>query len=212
MILSLVRGCTFSSLRSLVVLCVYLSVLPVVVVSLATSRPELPRTSRPELPLNSFAHCSALAAGVRIAACGKKGLGAFAKSPILSGAYVGAYVGEILTAKEVEARYWNKRKRNTMDRRWVKSRSKRCQGLSGDYLFDMGDNLYIDGEDADVSSWCRFMNHKSKNAPTCNVETRCTRMTKDGNKIVVPTLWFVALRDIQIGEELSYDYGDSYWD
>jgi hypothetical protein len=66
-------------------------------------------------------------------------------------------VRSLTSVKEVEARYWNKRKRNTMDRRWVESRSKCCQGLSGDYLFDMGDNLYIDGEDADVSSWCRFI-------------------------------------------------------
>jgi SET domain-containing protein len=36
-------------------------------------------------------------------------------------------------------------------------------------------------------------------------------MTKGGSKIVL-MLWFVALRDIQAGEELSYDYGDEYWD
>jgi SET domain-containing protein len=29
---------------------------------------------------------------------------------------------------------------------------------------------------------------------------------------VQPRLWFVAIRDIEQGEELSYDYGDSYWD
>jgi SET domain-containing protein len=38
-------------------------------------------------------------------------------------------------------------------------------------------------------------------------------MTKEGNKIAMPTFWFVALRDIQAGEEMSYDYGDQYyWD
>jgi SET domain-containing protein len=31
-------------------------------------------------------------------------------------------------------------------------------------------------------------------------------------KVVQPRLWFVAMRDIESGEELSYDYGDSYWD
>jgi SET domain-containing protein len=37
-------------------------------------------------------------------------------------------------------------------------------------------------------------------------------MMKDRNKIVKSKLWFVDLRDIQSGEELSYDNGDEYWD
>ena len=26
-----------------------------------------------------------------------------------------------------------------------------------------------------------------------------------------PRVWFVAIRDIEVGEELLYDYGDEYW-
>lgn len=168
---------------------------------------------RPFLPLTSFAHCSAVTSGIVINDdTNGKGLGAFADTPILSGAWIGEYEGEILTRDEVEARYWSKRKLQTADRRWIKSRKMRSQGISGDYLFDMGDELYIDGEDADLSSWCRFMNHGTAETMECNTETRCTRQFWDGEKIVEPRLWFVATRNIERGEELLYDYGDSYWD
>jgi SET domain-containing protein len=173
---------------------------------------------RPVLSLSSFAYRSADGAGnIRIGDTKNKGLGAFALAPILSGTKVGEYEGEILTRLQVEARYWSLRKLKVDDRRWIKSRKQRNQGISGDYLFDMDDGLYIDGEDADKSSWCRFMNHAADSGSTssCNVETRCTRqvMWDEGEmKVVQPRLWFVAMRDIESGEELSYDYGDSYWD
>lgn len=169
--------------------------------------------TRPILSKACFAHQNAVENGISIEETEKKGLGAFAGSNMLAGAWVGEYQGEILTEKEVDARYWEKRKKVYADRQWIKSRTKRQQGITGDYLFEMGDKLYLDGEDADVSSWCRFMNHAPENCNSglCNVETRFSRQTKDGNKIVQPKLWFLALRDIQAGEELLYDYGDSYW-
>lgn len=168
---------------------------------------------RPVLDALSFSLLSAIEHGVCVKDSAGKGLGAFAGTAILSGAWVGEYKGEILTRSEVEGRYWGKRKPKAADRRWKKSRVRRKQGLSGDYLFDMSDDLYIDGEDADVSSWCRFMNHASDDAANeCNVETRFTRQIWDGEKIVEPRLWFVALRDISIGEEMLYDYGVEYWD
>lgn len=168
---------------------------------------------RPLLNLKSFSHCSAMASGIRISDdTNGKGLGAFALTPIMSGAWVGEYEGELLTREEVEARYWEKRNKLLDDRRWIKSRKQRSQGISGDYLFDMGDDLFIDGEDTDKSTWCRFMNHASAELGVCNMETRCTRQIWDGEKIVEPRLWFVATRNIETGEELLYDYGDSYWD
>jgi SET domain-containing protein len=170
---------------------------------------------RPVLSLSSFAYRSAIEAGnIRIGDTHNKGLGAFALAPIFNGTNVGTYEGEILTRPEVEARYWSTRKCKVDDRRWIKSRKQRNQGISGDYLFDMDNDLYIDGEDADKSSWCRFLNHAAKsNTKACNLETRCTRLTMgDGGEVVQPRLWFVAIRDIEQGEELSYDYGDSYWD
>jgi SET domain-containing protein len=160
-----------------------------------------------------FSYQDAIKHGIRIQETKTKGLGAFAGSSISAGAWVGDYTGEILTNKQVDARYWDKRKKVYADRQWIKSRTKREQGISGDYLFDMGDNLYLDGEDSDVSSWCRFMNHASEDSESrlCNVETKFSRLVQDGNTVIQPRLWFVALRDVESGEELLYDYGGSYW-
>jgi SET domain-containing protein len=176
----------------------------------------LGNNQRPILSLSSFAHRSAIEAGnICIGDTKHKGLGAFALAPILSGTNVGAYGGEYLTRNQAEARLWSTRKRDVDDKRWIESRKQRNQGISGDYLFDIGNDLYIDGEDADISSWCRFMNHAAKSdTSACNVKTRYTRITIDdrGEMVLQPRLWFEAIRDIEHGEELSYDYGDSYWD
>ena len=145
-----------------------------------------------------------------------KGMGAFSKVIIAKGATLGEYTGEVLTRKEVEARYWGTRKENKHDRKWRKSRCQRKQGISGDYLFDMGNDLFIDGEDADVSSWCRFANHadelndESEDDVACNVEVR-RRLSWDEDEQQQLRLFLVALREIEPGTEICYDYGGEYW-
>ena len=200
---------------------------------------------RPELDEGCHSLLDANRNGIAIRATKSKGLGAFlggGHNGIKKGEWVGEYTGEILSRDDVEARYWDKRKCKPADRRWKKSRKRRTQGTSGDYLFDMGDDLFLDGEDTGVSSWCRFMNHapekvlggngsrdgddeddggdSNNNNSRCNVETKCSRLSliRDGSSsggneetTVMPRLWFVARRDIAVGEELLYDYGDSYW-
>jgi SET domain-containing protein len=168
---------------------------------------------RPELLQTCFSYQDAIKHDICIQETKTKGLGAFAGSRISAGSWVGEYTGEILTDKQVDARYWDKRKKVYADRQWIKSRTKREQGISGDYLFDMGDNLFLDAEDSDVSSWCRFLNHASEDSESrlCNLETKVSRLVQDGKTIVQPRLWFVALRDVESGEELLYDYGGSYW-
>jgi SET domain-containing protein len=196
----------------------YTSLLPLLASSLILDNNVNNNNQRPVLSLSSFAYRSAIEAGnIRIGNTQNKGLGAFALAPILNGTNVGAYEGEILTRPQVEARYWNIRECEVDDHEWLKSRKQRKQGISGDYLFDIGNNLYVDGEDADKGSWCRFMNHAAKSdTNACNVKPRCTRLTiGDGGELVLqlqPTLWFEAIRDIDCGEELSFYYGDSYWD
>jgi len=175
---------------------------------------------RPKLAKDCHSLLDAESNGIAIRNTKSKGMGAFlgyGTTEIKAGQFLGEYKGEFMTGKEVEARYWGTRKMKTADRRWRKSRKQRQQGLSGDYLFDMGDDIFLDAEDADVSSWCRFMNHASEvdQDSCCNVETMFSPLRcNDGNEngeMEMPRLWFVARRDIVSGEELLYDYGDSYW-
>ena len=169
---------------------------------------------RQSLSNTCVAHSSAASAGIRIAPADDKGLGGFCTAAIEKGAVVGHYLGEILSSDEVGARYWATHKKRPADRRWARSRRQRGQGLTGDYLFDVGDDLFIDGEDADVANWCRFINHAPPDSLACNLETHHTKaklLARDGEK-ADPSLWFVAIRDIAAGEELAYDYGDVYWE
>ena len=180
-------------------------------------------TPRPTVATSSFSYTTAKESDV--VCIGKspgKGMGAFAVTLIVQGAWIGEYTGEYLTRQQVEARYWDRRKPTRRDHKWRNSRKRRNQGLSGDYLFDMGDDLFIDGEDADVSSWCRFANHASPGVvnggqgggggEACNTETYRVEKTPEGEKLYRPQLWFKALRDIDVGEEILYDYGVEYWD
>lgn len=84
--------------------------------------------------------------------------------------------------------------------------------LPDDLLAALGSTMlpsrpaYIDGEDPDLSSWCRFINHCSEaKSARCNLEPKC-----DGFRCLV---WFEARRDIGEGEELAFDYSEHYrWD
>ena len=185
-----------------------------------------PRIGRPILSEDCYSLLDACRNNISIQETKSKGLGAFLGGDMVikAGDWIGDYTGEILSRSEVEARYWNMRKCKTADRVWIKSRRKRHQGISGDYLFDMGDDVFLDAEDSDVSSWCRFMNHAPELISTsgdtttddadsyvdniqCNVESRGW----DIEDRTMPRLWFLARRDIACGEELLYDYGDNYW-
>ena len=172
----------------------------------------LSNPTRPNLELNGLAYQSAVSAGIRIDKSEGKGFGAFSTIPIVQGEWIGDYEGEMLTAQEVKARYWNLGKPKKADRRWKKSRKRRGQGISGDYLFDLGDDIYVDAEDIDASGWCRFMNHAHETKEECNVEPASSRMYSNGEDVILPRLWFIAKRDIEAGEELLYDYGDDYWE
>ena len=162
-------------------------------------------TSSPSL--NSLAHRSAVETGfVEIRQCSDKakGLGAFSTRHICEGDYIGEYYGEVLSKSQVRSRYYGKASKTADDQRWALDRSSRQQGTTGMYVFELkGANLFIDGEDAEKSGWCRFMNHASDK--TANVKA-FDKLHADSDLLVYPQ--FYAIRDIAKGEELCFFYGN----
>ena len=64
---------------------------------------------------------------------------------------------------------------------------------------------YIDGEDPQRSSWCRYINHAKASTLGCNLKAKVDGMRGH--------IWFEAIRPIAAGEELGFDYGVGYrWD
>ena len=100
------------------------------------------------------------------------GTGVFATRRIRPGRTLIAYLGEILTEAEVDARYADE------------------ADDPHTFLFDCGGGRYVDasvgGNDA------RFINHSCD--PNCETEL------SDG------VIWIRAIRNIQPGAELTYDY------
>uniref|UniRef100_A0A7S0L8E2 SET domain-containing protein n=1 Tax=Coccolithus braarudii TaxID=221442 RepID=A0A7S0L8E2_9EUKA len=145
-------------------------------------------------------------AGVRIAPSSGKGLGIFATRRLGELMTVGNYAGEQLTQRDIDVRFGQPPRSHALwsedDEGWYTRRESRGVACTGDYIFKVGDDLYIDGEDCSTSNWTRFLNHGE---PNLRVKSLLKGM--DGK----PRVWFVALRDIEIGEELLWDYGESYW-
>ena len=160
------------------------------------------------IPMNTPARASLPDHMVLVSIPGK-GLGVVTKVPIASGSVVGDYQGEILSLEEKDRRYLEScsHLRQDSDEKWRDSRIARGQGLTGAYLYGIevpGDeNIYIDAEDEYASLWTRFLNHSSN----ANVQPKSIHESWDGK----PRVWFVALRDIEPGEEICFDYGDDYW-
>lgn len=121
-------------------------------------------------------------------------------------------MGEVMTTEVKDRRYLDSQKdlRQADDLEWENSRKERGQGITGAYLYGVTmpgdvDPIYIDAEDEYKSLWTRFLNHASP--PGNNVNPKSIHQSYDGN----PRVWFVANRDIEVGEELCFDYGDDYW-
>ena len=101
------------------------------------------------------------------------GRGVFASRSITAGERIIEYTGEILTDKEVAARF---------DEAAIEDPHT--------YLFHVDEDQWVDATVA--GNEARFINHSC--APNCEVEI------EEGRILIV------ALRDIPMGEELSYDY------
>jgi len=141
-------------------------------------------------------------AGVRVGASPGKGLGAFATRAFTADTVVGDYVGERMSQRDVDARY-KRRDPTWRDRVWLASRAARGVTATGDYIFQVEPDLYVDAEDPKTANWCRYVNH----SPDPNMRVKSLAYAFGGE----PRVWFVATRDIAPGEELAFDYGDDYW-
>mmetsp|Transcript_6243 Transcript_6243/g.17873 ORF Transcript_6243/g.17873 Transcript_6243/m.17873 type:complete len:246 (-) Transcript_6243:82-819(-) len=161
-----------------------------------------------------FALRDAAEAGIRVGPATDEamGQGAFATVDIPRFTKIGTYTGELLTEDQVLKRYKRGKYRDgDGDKAWEKSRRERGQSCTGTYLFNLSDNRgTIDGEDVDVSGWCRYMNHATEGGGGSDME--CNVKAFDqltiGGESTHPT--FFAIRDIKAGEELFYDYGSVY--
>lgn len=159
-----------------------------------------------------------------------KGLGVITNKPFWKGEFIGDYKGEIMTESVKDRRYLSslKDKLTDEDREWIQSRLDRGQSLTGCYLYgvdlpDGTDNyarfgkkqsgeeeepkkrIFVDAEDEYHSLWTRFINHASP--PHNNANPKSVPESYDGK----PRVWFMANRDIEVGEEICFDYGDDYW-
>lgn len=127
---------------------------------------------------------------------------------IPAGTLLCQYQGELLTKSQVQSRYWGKRKPNRSDLMWAQSRKDRNQGLTGHYVVELPSGVFVDGEDAEQSSWSRFMNTEKEGTKKCNVKP-FMKTKIDGPEHTYPQMY--TIRDVAAGEELCWDYGDMFW-
>ena len=68
---------------------------------------------------------------------------------------------------------------------------------------------FIDAEDPRRSTWTRYINHADSATTGCNLSPRAD---PSGARLGLdrPLVWFVARRDIRVGEELGFSYGPSF--
>ena len=125
--------------------------------------------------------------GVRIAHSPGKGMGAFATQPWAAGLVVGDYEGEMITKAQFGSRYGDD-PMTPADEEWLKSRTERGVSVTGEYIVKVHDDLYVDAEDPDVSSWCRFINHDARP----NLALKVLPKGLDGK----PRVWFTAKRGV----------------
>jgi len=112
-----------------------------------------------------------------------KGWGVRASQPISKGSYVCEYIGEIITDFEADQRE------------------------DDSYLFDLdnkdGDTYCIDARR--YGNIARFVNH------SCDPNLIPVKVFIDHQDLKFPRIAFFAVRDIEVNEELSFDYGDKFW-
>ena len=160
---------------------------------------------------------------VRIAACSspEKGMGAFAAQPLAPGLEIGRYSGEVLTLGEMITRYGGGGDTDSPfefdaaneQAQWVAERAARGVGVTGTYLFNAGvcpisrKTVLVDAEDPQVANFTRYINHSVHKANLI-VTYEVLPTAEDGPG--EPLIRFLTDRQIMVGEELLFDYGDGF--
>lgn len=168
-----------------------------------------------------------VACGVEVRACKDmaKGKGAFATRVLLKGSTVGVYLGEPLTQRQYELRHFCGDTLDAAEETHLQRRSERLEAIvegapmggvnnHGAYVFQLfpsqarsrgARTTFLDAEDPNLSSWCRYINCAPAASAECNLKCRMS-----AHRALV---WFEASRDIAVGEELHFDYdnGGAHW-
>jgi hypothetical protein len=102
--------------------------------------------------------------------------------------------------------------------RWAAERQARGVGMSGQYVFSVGDcpatrkRVLLDAEDPATANWTRFLNHSSaKPNLTVFVEVLPPVSASDGaTQLGTPVVRFVTSETVPKGSELLFDYADGF--
>jgi len=116
-----------------------------------------------------------------------RGLGLYAEVPMQAGSYLFDYTGEHLDEEEYVRRYPG--------------------DAHADYVVGVersdGSLAYVDACSETLSGLARFLNHDGAD-PNCVMWT----LAEEG---CLPRLLMCIARDVAVGEELVWDYGEAYW-
>jgi len=138
-------------------------------------------------PDPSQGFCAAHPDAFAVSDAGGKGLGLFAMQRVPKGTYLFDYTGDLLTQTEYDVRYPDKVSDYTCGLR-----------------LPTGQMQFIDGRDMTLGAPARFMNHDGER-PNVGRRTFC----EEG---AAPRVLMYALRDLDVGDELQWNYGKGYWD
>lgn len=114
-----------------------------------------------------------------------KGEGLFARRRIRKGEFVMDYLGEVMNNDAVNERYGD-----LIEARYL-------LGLRGPLGLE---ETWVDADDPAQSNLGRYINHG-----------RPASLRKVRQRFPDRRLRFFAARDLDVGEELTFDYGDDYW-
>jgi SET domain-containing protein len=78
---------------------------------------------------------------------------------------------------------------------------------TGDYVIALDAGWTIDADNAETSSWLRYINHSSRRANVASFHARPRR----GLEASRGAIFFEIKKLVAVGEELLVDYKEDYW-